>query len=98
MVFTSKYPDINLFKSGVVQFLFSNRTHHCPEEKPIFVDAVDGSSITFSQLKEYVLKFAAGLQDVCDFKEDDVLALFAPNNVGFCISNSSLSYINNYLT
>jgi acyl-CoA synthetase (AMP-forming)/AMP-acid ligase II len=84
MVYTSRYAELELFKSGIIQFLFSNRTHQCPENRPIFVDAIDGRSISFAQLKDYVLRFAAGLQDVCDFREDDVLALFAPNNVSNC--------------
>lgn len=81
MVYTSKYPDLPLFQSGILQFLFFDRKHLCPEDRKIFIDALDGRSITFGQLKDQVLRFGAGLQNKCGFKENDVLCIFAPNQV-----------------
>lgn len=80
MVYRSKLPDIEEPKTGIIQFIFSNK-NNTPEDKPLLIDALDNRFITYAQLKDYVLRFGAGLQDVCDFKSDDVLALYAPNQV-----------------
>lgn len=80
MVYRSKLPDIEEPKTGIIQFIFSNK-NKTPEDKPLLIDALDNRFITYAQLKDYVLRFGAGLQDVCDFKSDDVLALYAPNQV-----------------
>lgn len=80
MVYKSKLPPIDEPKTGIIQFIFSNK-NQTPENKPVLIDALDNQYITYAQLKDYVLKFGAGLQDVCDFKTDDVLALYAPNQV-----------------
>lgn len=80
MVFTSKLPAIDVPKTGIIQFVFANK-NKTPEDRPLLIDALDNRFITYGQLKDLVLRFGAGLQDVCDFKTDDVLALYAPNQV-----------------
>lgn len=80
MVYKSKLPSFEEPKTGIIQFIFSNK-NKTPEDKPLLIDALDNRSITYAQLKDLVLRFGAGLQDVCDFKTDDVLALYAPNQV-----------------
>lgn len=80
MVYKSKLPSFEEPKTGIIQFIFSNK-NETPENKPLLIDALDNRSITYAQLKDLVLRFGAGLQDVCDFKTDDVLALYAPNQV-----------------
>lgn len=91
MVYKSKYPDCELPQTGIIQFIFSN-IRNTPEDKPLLIDAIDDRFITYGQLKDSILKFGAGLQDVCDFKSDDVLALFAPNQVNIlyiCMTGTS---------
>jgi acyl-CoA synthetase (AMP-forming)/AMP-acid ligase II len=80
MVYKSKLPAIEEPTTGIIQFIFAN-VNKTPEDKPLLIDAIDNRFITYGQLKSSVLRFGAGLQDVCDFKSDDVLALFAPNQV-----------------
>lgn len=80
MVFTSKYPPIDIPTVGVAELLFENR-HKIPDSKPILLDAHSDRRITYGQLKHKVLQFAAGLQDKCGFQKGDVLAVFAPNSV-----------------
>lgn len=80
MVYKSKLKDIEEPKTGIIQHLFSNK-YNTPEDRPILIDAVDNRFITYAQLKDYIFRFAAGLQDVCGFQSNDVLALYAPNQV-----------------
>ena len=80
MVYTSKLPAIEEPKTGIIQFIFAN-TNKTPDDKPLLIDALNDRFITYAQLKDSVLKFGAGLQDVCDFNSTDVLALYAPNQV-----------------
>ncbi|GAA5798021.1 hypothetical protein HPULCUR_003419 [Helicostylum pulchrum] len=84
MVYKSKLPSIEEPKTGIIQFIFSNK-NKTPEDKPLLIDALDNRSITYAQLKDSVLRFGAGLQDVCGFKTDDVLALYAPNQYNYSI-------------
>lgn len=80
MVYLSKLPIIDLPKSSIIQFLFANK-FNTPEDRPILIDANDGKFLTFAQLKDEVLRFGAGLQDVCGFQTNDVVAVYAPNQV-----------------
>jgi hypothetical protein len=82
MVYKSKLPAIEEPKIGIIQFIFAN-TNNTPEDKPLLIDALDNRFITYAQLKDSVLRFGAGLQDVCGFNTDDVLAIYAPNQVNF---------------
>ncbi|KAI9474120.1 MAG: hypothetical protein EXX96DRAFT_529259 [Benjaminiella poitrasii] len=84
MVYNSTLADLNLPKSGILQFLFAN-TNKTPEDKPVLVDAITGRHLTYSQLRDSVLRFGAGLQDICDFKENDVLVLYAPNQYNYFV-------------
>lgn len=80
MVYLSKLPTIVEPKTGLLQFLFE--TSRIPNDRAVLIDALDTSrSYTFPQLKSKILLFAAGLQDVCNFKKGDVLALYTPNQV-----------------
>lgn len=81
MVFKSKLPSFVESTTSLYQFLFSNSSN-VPDDKPMLFDGLDPSKfLTYSQLKKYSLQFAAGLQDVCDFKDGDVLALYASSRV-----------------
>jgi long-subunit acyl-CoA synthetase (AMP-forming) len=81
MVYRSKIPDVELPQCGIIQFIFENK-NNTPDDKKILIDALDDNKyLTYGQLKDSVLKFAAGLQDICGFKRNDVLAVFAHNQV-----------------
>ncbi|KAG0769821.1 hypothetical protein G6F61_000713 [Rhizopus arrhizus] len=85
MVYKSKLKSIEEPKIGIIQFIFSNK-YNTPESKPILIDALNPKRhITYGQLKELVLQFAAGLQDVCGFTSNDVLALYAPNQYNYSV-------------
>lgn len=82
MVFKSKFPPIIESNDDILEALFSSSAERDrKEDKPAFVDVLTGDSITFRQLKDSILHFGAGLQDACQFKKGDVLALYSPNTV-----------------
>ncbi|KAG2234664.1 hypothetical protein INT48_005816 [Thamnidium elegans] len=85
MVFKSKLPSFVEPTTGLYQFLFPNPSN-IPDERPMLFDALNPSKfLTYSQLKNYSLRFAAGLQDVCDFKDGDVLALYASSQYEYAL-------------
>jgi long-subunit acyl-CoA synthetase (AMP-forming) len=81
MVYKSKCPDVVEAGTGIIQFIFSNK-NNVPEDKKILIDALNlDNYLTYAQLKDNVLKLAGGLQDICGFQQDDVLALYSHNQV-----------------
>lgn len=81
MVYLSKLPNIVEPKTGLLQFLFNSNV---PNDRALLIDALNPSrSLTFAQIKQKVLQFGAGLQDVCGFQKGDVMALYSPNEVQF---------------
>jgi 4-coumarate--CoA ligase len=80
MVIQSPLPPIKVPEIGIIQFLFSN-PYNTPEDRKILIDAFTGDSLTFAQLKDNVLRFAASLQDKFQFKMGDVVAIYSPNQV-----------------
>ena len=84
MVFTSKYPYIELPRTGIVQYLFSNR-YGTPDNKPILIDGITGESITYGELRSLVNRFAAGLQDRFNLKRGEVVGIFSPNTFDYSV-------------
>lgn len=87
MVIQSILPPIIVPEVGILQLLFKN-IHNTPENRKIYVDAFTGESLTFGQLKDNILRFAASLQDTFDFQKGDVVAIYAPNQVNSSSNNS----------
>ncbi|KAI8391664.1 uncharacterized protein BYT42DRAFT_557645 [Radiomyces spectabilis] len=84
MVYYSTFPPIKEPQTGVIEFILSN-PNHAPDNKVLLVDILTGAKITYGQLKDRMLRFAAGLQDQCGFKKGDVLAVVAPNQIDYSI-------------
>ncbi|KAL0084771.1 hypothetical protein F4703DRAFT_1981445, partial [Phycomyces blakesleeanus] len=85
MIFKSPLPPIQVPKTGLIQYLFNSRKFTTPENKVLFIDVETKKTLTFRQTKENILRFAAGLQDKCGFKKDDILAIYAPNQYDYII-------------
>ncbi|CAO3588900.1 unnamed protein product [Absidia cylindrospora] len=83
-LYHSLFPDIDIPKTGLIPYLFEN-PYGIPESKPLFIDVHTEEIRTFGQIKDDVLRLAAGLQDMYGFGQGDVLALFAPNSVDFVL-------------
>ncbi|KAI8084129.1 uncharacterized protein B0P05DRAFT_536257 [Gilbertella persicaria] len=84
MVIQSTLPPIQVPEIGIIQFLFKN-TNNTPEDRPLLIDALTGESLTFGQIKDRILQFAATLQDRFQFKKGDVVAVFSPNQMDYSI-------------
>lgn len=82
MVIQSTLPPIIVPEIGILQLLFKN-IHNTPENRKLLIDAFNGDSLTFGQLKDYILRFAASLQDKFNFQRGDVVAIYSPNQVTF---------------
>lgn len=63
----------------------------------MLVDAVTNDCLTYGDLRQRILEFAAGLQDQCNFKKGDSLLLCSPNHVSI-ISIQSLCIVINILS
>jgi long-subunit acyl-CoA synthetase (AMP-forming) len=64
---------------GLWHFVFSN-PNNVSLDKPIMIDGVTGTHLTYGQLKSGTLKFRAGLHNF-GFKKGDTLCLFSQNKV-----------------
>ncbi|CAG8764784.1 25649_t:CDS:2, partial [Dentiscutata erythropus] len=63
---------IKIPQIGIYQYVTSN-PNKIPENKVIYVDWITGKSYTFGEFKHESKKFAAGLQDMLEFKRASVL-------------------------
>lgn len=84
MVIRSTLPDVDIPHIGLIQFFFANH-NNTPENRELLIDVSTGKSLTFAKIKDNILRFAAGLQDKCDFKRDDVVAIFSPNQYDYTV-------------
>ncbi|KAI8362831.1 hypothetical protein BD560DRAFT_484036 [Blakeslea trispora] len=84
MVLQSTLPPIHLPESNLIEFLFSN-PNHIPEDRKLLFDAFTGESLTFGQIKDRVLQFAATLEDKFNFRQGDVIAIYSPNQMDYSI-------------
>ncbi|KAI8388050.1 uncharacterized protein BYT42DRAFT_558759 [Radiomyces spectabilis] len=83
MAIRSKFPDVQIPDTGLIEFLFAQ--NQTSSSQPILIDATTNKTITYGQLKDSVLRFAAGLQDKCDFRKGDILLLYSPNQIDYSI-------------
>ncbi|CEG80177.1 hypothetical protein RMATCC62417_14547 [Rhizopus microsporus] len=84
MVIQSPLPPIKEPQVGLIQFLFAN-TNNTPEDRKMLIDASTGKSLTLRELKDAVLRFAAGLQDKYNFKKGDTVAIYSPNQYDYSV-------------
>lgn len=96
MLFQSTFAPLDLPECNLIEFLFQNK-YNTPENRPILIDSVSGAFLTYGQLKDSILRFAAGLQDRCGFERNDVLVLYAPNQVDYLHSSAVSSLLVSHL-
>src|SRR6266542_3988944 len=78
--FKSKFPDIEIPKIGVYQYI-TNNPYGINDDKIIFIDGITDKRLTFGQFKSNSKKLANGLINKVNFKHGDVLAIFSHNHV-----------------
>ena len=82
-IVSSTLPDArNIPDSDIYSFIFEERSYppQLSPDRVAFIDALSGTQVTFSQLKEKVNALARGLVRR-GVKEHDVVAFFSPNHV-----------------
>ncbi|CAG8607916.1 4896_t:CDS:10 [Rhizophagus irregularis] len=85
MIFKSNFPDIDIKKIGIYQFITSN-LHGIKDDEIIFINGIideklTEKKLTFGQLKANSKKLAFGLINKIGFKRGDVLAICSHNHV-----------------
>ncbi|GBC09291.1 hypothetical protein RclHR1_08740011 [Rhizophagus clarus] len=85
MIFRSKFPDVDLKKIGIYQFITSN-PYGIDDDKAIFIDGITDKKLTFGQLKANSKKLAFGLINKIGFKRGNVLAIYSPNHIDYPVA------------
>ncbi|ORY93010.1 hypothetical protein BCR43DRAFT_477892 [Syncephalastrum racemosum] len=95
MVFHPSYAPVQEPQCNVVDFIFQNRLN-IPDDRPLLIDVVSRKQLTFADIKDGILRFAAGLQDKCGFQKGDnydyTIALLAAPAVGGASSPANPTY------
>ncbi|KAG0254574.1 hypothetical protein BG011_005650 [Mortierella polycephala] len=82
MIFQSSDPE-PIYPNVDIYHYFESNPCQVPPGKTVFVDPVTERSITFGDFQIETKQFAAGLQDIFDFKPQDVLAILSYNQYDF---------------
>jgi acyl-CoA synthetase (AMP-forming)/AMP-acid ligase II len=83
-IYRSSFPDIKPIDIDLVKFVFSN-PNHAPEDRPLYVDAITGTTRTFADVKQRTKSLAHALRQQ-GVKPKDVVAFFSPNSIDYAIT------------
>ncbi|KAJ3341964.1 hypothetical protein HDU93_003785 [Gonapodya sp. JEL0774] len=83
-IFKSKHPDIEIPDVDIFNFIFPSSPDY--STRAAFVDGVTGERISYKDLQSVSEDFAAALQGKYGLKEQEVLALFSPNDLHYPIA------------
>jgi acyl-CoA synthetase (AMP-forming)/AMP-acid ligase II len=83
MIFKSPYPDVEIPRMGVAQFILESAAGR--GDKPALIDGPTGRTITFAELEGGIKRVAAGLA-ARGFSKGDVMAIYAPNIPEYAIA------------
>jgi hypothetical protein len=84
MVIKSPYPDIDVPEVDIPTLLFETERpgqFKFPRNRPLFIDATTGRSLSLEVIHNYSRRFGQGLKEKWDWKENDVLCIFSVNHV-----------------
>ena len=83
MIFKSPYPDVDIPKTGVAQFVLKGAADR--GDKAALIDGPSGRTITYRELDGAVRSLAAGLA-TRGFSKGDVMAIYSPNIPEYAIA------------
>ncbi|KAH6564249.1 hypothetical protein BASA50_007383 [Batrachochytrium salamandrivorans] len=83
MGFKSLFPDIAIPSVDVVTFVLESTAFQANLEKPALIDALNGRTMTFRELRERSHAFASGLINELAFKKGQVVAICSGNSVDY---------------
>ena len=84
MVIKSPYPYIDIPETDIPTLLFeTERPKHFnyPRNRPLFIDAKTGKSLSLNQIHDQSRRFGQGLKEKWDWHKGDVLCIFSVNQV-----------------
>ncbi len=87
MIYRSQYPDVDIPNAPFPTVALRNATRLA--DKPAFIDAESGRTVTYSELGHLVERAAAGLHER-GVRKGDVVAMFAPNSIDYAIAFYSI--------
>lgn len=82
-VYRSPFSNLDLVETDLLTYLFS-QSNNIPADKPIFIDALTGTSRTYGDIERQTRSLAHGLRNL-GVKQHDVVAYFSPNNIDYGI-------------
>jgi hypothetical protein len=84
MVIKSPYPYIDVPEVDIPTLLFETerpKQFNYPRNRPLFIDAKTGTSLSLDQLHDQCRRFGQGLKEQWNWKKDDVLCIFSLNQL-----------------
>jgi acyl-CoA synthetase (AMP-forming)/AMP-acid ligase II len=77
----SPFPNVSIPDVDLWGLMFSSKKHDFPDDKVIYRAVDSNLAYTFSDVKNLATLFGEGLRNLWDWQKNDVLALYAPNDI-----------------
>lgn len=84
MVIKSSYPTIDIPDVDIPTFLFETErpsNFSFPRNRPLFIDAKTGRSLSLDQVHDQSRRFGQGLKEKWGWQKGDVLCIFSMNQI-----------------
>jgi 4-coumarate--CoA ligase len=88
MVIKSPYPPLDIPEIDIPTFLFETerpKKYQYPRDRPLFIDAKTGNSLSLNQIHDLSRRFGQGLKEKWGWKKGDVLCIYSINQLETCI-------------
>lgn len=81
VIFKPHWPNVNVPTDlGLYEFVVNRPWRPAPQHTNLFIDGNTGETVTRARLEQCSKKVAQVLVDKFNFKEQDVICIFSPNN------------------
>jgi acyl-CoA synthetase (AMP-forming)/AMP-acid ligase II len=77
----SPFPDVEIPNIDLWSLMFDRKDRDFPDDKVIYRAINSDRKYTFADVKSHATLFGEGLRNLWDWQKNDVLALYAPNDV-----------------
>ncbi|KAF1945654.1 acetyl-CoA synthetase-like protein [Clathrospora elynae] len=77
----SPFPDVEIPDVDLWGLMFDRKDRNFPDDKVIYLAADSNRKYTFSEVKSLAILFGEGLRNLWDWQKNDVLSLYAPNDI-----------------
>lgn len=81
MISNSSFQNVEIPDADIWGFTFDRKDRDFPDDKVIYRAVDSDRKHTFANVKSYATLFGEGLRNLWDWQKNDVLALYAPNDV-----------------